>query len=383
MAHAGKYYPKIPMHNQEYIVKQCASSNCTEMDMPSRMGGCPNCRSVLYCSPQCQHTDHFNHNQYCDFYKKWAKTEYEIINEMDKLFQFENVLKVINQSTLSLKQNFLENMNLHNKGIWKRMCGCFNKIRYGELNAFESNENNECKDQLSMRMPIFNIKTIIQANDIITNWKEYYEFKQLSLKSAIAHWMSWPMTIYYSLTKYLKMRPNPVKPRNIIIHLVGVEVELDLLYLFQELLCLLPGNTFIFYLFGDNKQVSDKYVDGHQVVYTLNKKEFMEFNIYKKIYSPNSIEQKSHQLPDIVFAFNAGLSSAEYVWKSAIYHIIKNQIPAVFTEYYKHSIWCNEKTYGAFTKKYITNPFRSPLVDFMMETRFSSITNGFICTLNI
>eukprot|EP01083_Nonionella_stella_P301943 1038783_1 len=358
---------------------------CDKTSGLSQMGGCMHCRSVFYCSPSCQMQDTFTHASVCSSYREFAKMEYRVIKEMNELFQFDNLLIHYDESDRTPQHYFLRKMNLKDTGIWKRFCDC-DRTKFGELNINET---------LSSDFNFGVISSEIHV-PIIVNWSEYYKVKNLSLKSPIAHWMSWVMTTYHALTQYLNMKPNVGDIKEIVIHFVGVEVEIDLIYLFEELLYILPGYNFHFYLFGNDDRISNKYLKGDycQTFKRKGNTECVHFSIFKDTYNENSInkwiKQKEHQLPRLVLGFNAGLSAGEYGnnWNDALSYIINNNLPALFTEYFNHSILMDQRKLKRFygkelSRKYTINPFRSPIIDFMNRTRFSSITNGFICGINI
>merc|ERR1711879_1060675 len=66
-------------------------------------------------------------------------------------------------------------------------------------------------------------------NKIIKNWRAYHKLKGITLKSPVSQFMSYVMTIYYGLTKYLGFEPQfEAKKKEITVHLVGAEIEFDL-----------------------------------------------------------------------------------------------------------------------------------------------------------
>eukprot|EP01084_Bolivina_argentea_P238483 400639_1 len=379
MIYAIEYYPKLIINNHSHIIKECIM--CTEKNIPSQMGGCIHCRSVFYCCPDCKLADYLNHSVNCDFYKQFARIEYQAIKQHETLFEFDNVMLTYDQNTGSVDHYWLEQMNLQNKGIWKRFCNC-DRTAFGELNEVFSE---------------FEQLEIVKSDKVIQNWEQYYKMKQMSLESPFAHWMSYLMTIYHILTKFVHMAPKTEcdLAEDIVIHLVGVEVELDLLPLFKELLCLLPGYNFHFYLFGNNQNISDKYLNGEEIVYKIEDNlNYIRLNIFKCCYEEKSVKKliklKGHYFPKVVIGLNAGICAREYIieWSKVIQYIQKNNLKAAFTDYCNISILINSRNLKyrfelELNVKYALNPFRSPIISFMHTTRFASITNGFLFGINL
>merc|ERR1719203_1412987 len=197
--------------------------------------------------------------------------------------------------------------------------------------------------------------------------------------------MSYIMTVYHALTQYVDISGK----RDVVVHLVGAELELDLLPLFKELLCLLPGHSFYFYVFAPDRQVSAQFSNGKRIVMKLDdsnedSQDFIQFNIINQSYDDyivaGWIQTEEHKIPNVVIGLNAGVSAVEYQhnkdWLWALKYITENSLPALFTEYFNHSIMMNQKNirniFGIdIQTKYVVNPFRSPIVGFMDVMRFA------------
>ena len=76
----------------------------------------------------------------------------------------------------------------------------------------------------------------------INSWEEYYKLRNIPLKSPVALLLTFPLTIYHALLKYgaVPITVARMLSRQIRIHVVGIEKELNFLDIFKELAFLLP-----------------------------------------------------------------------------------------------------------------------------------------------
>ena len=102
---------------------------------------------------------------------------------------------------------------LHNIGIYKRICHCYNKIPFGDISAEltgyleQSKDNHEIQAEIlgvpSFLMPLskpFSDDTIDLRS--IDNWGKCYKALNLSINSPLAFVLETPMTIFHILNKY-------------------------------------------------------------------------------------------------------------------------------------------------------------------------------------
>eukprot|EP01084_Bolivina_argentea_P076837 139308_1 len=235
--------------------------SCKTVSKVQSMLPCLGCQSILFCSEKCRTAYYHMHNKIvCSKYKQYALKEFNIIDELVNLFQFEILDKHVKLLAVMDKEHVDSEtpiIQLYNKmeypqAIWEIdiMAKSFGEQIITDYKCFWGFPN---KKKFANWVP--NMDKQINSNIIIKNWKHYYQFKNLSFKSPIAIYMSYVMSVYYALTDYLNIKPvsdvdsNP-NFQTIVIHLIGVQIELDILILFKELLCLLPGYNFMFYCFG-------------------------------------------------------------------------------------------------------------------------------------
>ena len=76
----------------------------------------------------------------------------------------------------------------------------------------------------------------------LNSWEEYYKVRDIPLKSPVALLLTFPLTIHYALLKYgaVPITVARMLGRQIRIHVVGIEKELNFLDMFKELAFLLP-----------------------------------------------------------------------------------------------------------------------------------------------
>ena len=310
----------------------------------SQMIECPHCKSIFFCSWECmKQCLKIRHSKdACPLYKRLALMEHQTIKEFRDLFEF-NVVAPFWESC-----EWLHSMNLHSKGIWKEYCGC-NDIPFGDAKLKQDHSFWGFKKGKYYKSWFPDFSKSIDRGIIIENWEQYYKVKQTSLKSPIAHYMGHIMTVYHALVKYVKIHSKADK--EIIIHLIGVQIELDILWLFKELLCLLPRYNFIFYCFGNalhqNKEdvTIGKSVHGSEHKFALEDNSItfilveMDYNdINMMIYA----EKQEHRIPHLAIGLNSGFEAYPKPWYGALLYIQKKNIPAFFTEMMNFSIYAAE-----------------------------------------
>ena len=168
--------------------------------------------------------------------------------------------------------------------------------------------------------------------------------------------------------------------QDLIIHLIGAEIECDLLPLFKDLLCLIPGINMQIYMFGANIVPIIKN-------YTLeieNSKHSINFYIYSSMYSKTTVERcieiKKHRIPSIFIGLNAGLCAGPYLsqWPMALEAMfsLKSRVPGIFTEYLCLSVRMVIKNFPKKFNYHETNPFASSYVTVSPYGRMLDSKNG-------
>ncbi|CAH8497304.1 unnamed protein product [Dicrocoelium dendriticum] len=256
----------------------------------------------------------------------------------------------------------------------------------------------------------------LHTNSLVTvwlnNWASYYIWRGLcrppdglvntswsEFSSPLAILLHWPMTVYYIVAEVLpRTSPHTVSSvlskRTLTIHLIGVEHELSMLPVFQELDYLLrPGLLVTFFFIG-------MHIDP-----TVNRKTFYLSNrlsvaVWTGAYHDFVLEHMSADIrPDLIIGLNSGLS-AYTSWTPTLKLIGAMGVPAYFTDACLYSCaWSFRvaRSLGLRSDDYkpdcgpvldtqdltginapILNPFRSPLRMQPVGVRWGWFRNAFI-----
>lgn len=229
---------------------------------------------------------------------------------------------------------------------------------------------------------------------MVRDWRAWHELKGLTLKSPVSEFMSYPLTVYYGLTKLLGLRPRfDGESRSITVHLVGAELELDLKHLFVEILCILRGFdvTILMFAFGGDSALISKEMQSETVYKVASSDNVLKVRSLRMAYCRDNVKAslpKKERIPDLLVAPNAGFEAHPQRWEKALKWIYRKRIASLFTECSITTVHSAEvhlrSMFGAkakFDQKYESNPFRSSLVSFNPVSRFCSIRNAWIYTL--
>lgn len=188
------------------------------------------------------------------------------------------------------------------------------------------------------------------AGKILTSWKEWYQWRGLSVDSPVALVMHHVMSCYFMLTNTLGHKPlAPSAPRyRLAVHLVGAEIELNVIPTFAELALLLPGYDITLTLFGPavhrltshaattgTASLAANATDGPIFTY---KTPDSTLSISLHAAGPLWRDQatKTGPWPDVVLALNASLSRYATDWQYPVIECISVGIPFVHTEISEH-----------------------------------------------
>lgn len=120
---------------------------------------------------------------------------------------------------------FLSRHGLHNVGVFRRLCGCFAKVPFGELagqfivNLQASSPNPESKFRmLGLPMHAFPMAKPFPPNvnvSDIDSWKSLFEARGWPLDSPLPLVLDVPMTIWHFINKFvIKAKGNPENDGN-------------------------------------------------------------------------------------------------------------------------------------------------------------------------
>ncbi|KAJ4981100.1 hypothetical protein NE237_031937 [Protea cynaroides] len=320
-------------------LRQCAMC---EKEVNGDQSFCCNwCRAIVYCDPVCQ-KQHWKetHKGLCGLYKAMMERKEELAM---KIFMF----------PCSAKEHpckWLEFLGLHQKGMWRRKCNCYSHCPFDSWSNLDDEE-------YPRDSPFPNhLRDGISSPILLSGWSEYYNLRSLPFSSPVAVILSHPLTVYYILTTLSKSSKNLLlKGKEVVLHYLGPEGELDWMAAFAEIGHLLNG-------LGNIQVVMvgpDKFVGDNEAAYLPS--------------------------PDIVIALNCGLESYPS-WSGALDLIKSKNIPAFFTDQSKIS-WSNAKQVVRGAGLHITHPltpipFRSPVRNQEPSSNLPSYSNGFVLGVN-
>ncbi|KAL7591625.1 hypothetical protein Lser_V15G32084 [Lactuca serriola] len=353
--------------NSNLDLRRCAQ--CDKEVPGDQITICDHCKGVIYCDSFCQ-KQHWkeSHKAECGLYKAMMEREEELTIPA---FTF----PCSNSDIHPCK--YLETIGVHRKGMWRRKCPCFSHCPFGSLPTTDQIQDSwgGLNDD---EYPHEKSKSKSKSNlVIISGWPEYYNLRSLPISSPVAHILSHPLTVYYILTTLSITSKNLLlKGKNVILHYIGPEEELDCLPAFSEIDSTLngPGNLQIVMI-------------GPKVPSTLSGLTFqtgthMRVNMVKGIYQE---EVSFLPRPDLVVGLNCGFESNSS-WFGALEVVKSKDLPGFFTD--QSEVLCGKAKQvirGAglhITHPVTPNPFRSPVRNFGVSSNLPSYSNGFVFGVN-
>ncbi|KAL2475593.1 putative zinc finger MYND domain-containing protein 15 [Abeliophyllum distichum] len=328
---------------------------------------CGRCLAAIYCTSLCRQ-QHWKvaHEDTCGLYKAMMEREEELAM---KIFTFD----------CSVEQpcKWLESLGIHRKGVWRRKCRCYSHCPYGLLpvkgglwDSWGSLDDGEYPHDSPFNN---NLSSPI----LLSGWFEYYNLRSLPLSSPVADILSHPLTLYYILTALSVSSKNLLlKGKEVILHYLGPEGELDWMPTFAEIGHLLNGvgNIQIVMvgpgvptnLSGTTSGISSR----------------VRVNLIQGVYQEEATYLPT---PHLIVALNCGLETYSS-WGGALDMIKSLGIPAFFTD--QSEISCSNakqvlRAAGLYISYPITpNPFRSPVRNYGPCNNLPSYSNGFMLGVN-
>ncbi|XP_057962029.1 uncharacterized protein LOC131153614 [Malania oleifera] len=332
---------------------------------------CGQCGSIFYCSSICQkHHWKESHKSKCGLYKAMMEREEELAM---KIFMF----------PCSVEQpcKWLESLGIHEKGMWRRKCSCYSHCPFGllpnkgglwdswgRLDDEDYPHDSPFPNQLGdgMSSPI-----------LLSGWSEYYNLRSLPLSSPVADILSHPLTVYYILTALnISSKNRLLKGKEVILHYLGPEGELDWIPAFAEVGHLLNGMGNIQIVMVGPEVPTN--ISGT----TSGIGSRVRVNLVRGFYQEEAAYLPS---PHVVVALNCRLDSHRS-WVGALDLVKSMGIPAFFTD--QSEILCaNAKQVLRSSGLHIThpvtpNPFRSPVRIHVSSSNLPSYSNGFVLGVN-
>ncbi|KAJ3056373.1 hypothetical protein HK097_007210 [Rhizophlyctis rosea] len=369
-------------------------------EIEGKASQCSACKAVIYCSPACAKKDWPTHKQHCPSFK----TNIERIQK-DKLhdlpFTYYN-----NQTQLASynQVTFLIQHDVHNVGVFRRLCGCYQENPYGELAAEQIAQLQQMGQQdpvlrfrmFGLSMDLYPLSADLPADvdpRSIDTWKKFYEVRKLAFDNPAALVLEVPLTIWHIINKYCwdDIKTGPDGRRKLTIHLVGAEKEADLSGLFEILLSFLPKTDIALHMVGP--ALSPRLRPDHSTLgirnETLDSSLFM--TVRHGMYGPDHLSGQVYKnegipigtdKPDVVIGMNAGLFTSPQ-WMPTLKLLVEEKQKCVFTEQMEQTVEIVKRNLASGPGLEVdfgpvVNPFRQPIWQFKKDVNLPGWSNAFM-----
>ncbi|KAK7496020.1 hypothetical protein BaRGS_00012721 [Batillaria attramentaria] len=314
--------------------RECAV--CYRKGTEEEFTTCEGCQAMVYCSITCQQNDwdngeataSFSHRHWCTRIKSYMAREQEL-RDLPFTFADETTHRHFHEEKLT---EFLNQHGVYGKGLWRRESPLLRKNGQCRKCGYYTRHDKDTWVIASVGAVLDHPPMVPPPPPTtpLTDWSQYYSYRGLPLHCPAAAILTFPLTLYYILTTGLKSHAPDVhrlmvEGKELIIHMLGVEREVELIPAF-----LLTCTMFI------------------------------------------------------MTGFNAGLP-AYPTWPATLRKLMDQKTPAYFTDQSEYSVACvceNITNVGVAGITPVTvNPFRSPLRIVMKEQNMPWFSNAFLFTL--
>lgn len=225
----------------------------------------------------------------------------------------------------------------------------------------------------------------------LNSWEDYYKLRRIPLTSPVSLLLTFPLTIYYALLKHgsVPITVANMLRRQLRIHLVGIEKELNFIDIFKELAYILPQDLHVELVFivrhdmlpSAYKSESDGKTHRMKIKMGLNLTIIIESGIYNESLDPNF--DCGTGPPDMVIGLNAGLYAYKS-WRSVIDYLnCYKGVIGVFTDYNEYSgVNCASLGGTKARETLVINPFRQPHALPVYSMNLPQFSNGFMYAIN-
>jgi len=373
-----------------------ACVTCKEA-IAGKHSNCGGCKAIIYCGQECQKKDWPVHKEMCKMFK--GIMEKSATRSLDDFpFTFYNtknkrVFYDYNHVAL-LAHNYL-----HNIGLFRRLCPCFNQVPYGCLSLETLSALFKFGDDLEKQAGALGVpedflplpQEFNQSYDpkSINSWTDFYENRKLDFSSPLALALEYPMTVFYLMREYVLPKRKEEMPKKVVIHLVGVENEADMIPIFPVLLGLFPGLEISLFLIGpaipEQIEVPSRRFTfeskGNRSRLTVT----MVPGFYKAEYAAGlGLHPAGNDdgPPAAAFCLNAAFMAMPK-WVEFADIMINARIRVVVTETQDYQVEAARKNIGQIGARMLNdesrvNPFRAPARIFSPDNHFIAFSNAYI-----
>ncbi|KAJ3352740.1 hypothetical protein HDU83_007688 [Entophlyctis luteolus] len=370
-------------------------------EIESKTKQCSACKSVIYCSADCATKDWPNHKAMCPIYK--SNMERLAAEDLHAFpFDFYSSKKQLDNYN---QVPFLVEKGLHNIGVYRRLCQCFQQLQWGELSGelevqmnSDAVKNDERKKFKCTGLPdeLFPLGRPLKAGvdpDTIENWKDWYGAYDLPFSSPVALVFEVPLTVWYLIKKYAPKRIVNGR-RQLTVHMLGTERECDLVHIFSYLLPLLPNTDIIIHMVGPviSKRLradhtSYEFKSGTSTLaITLTSAEYNLVHYDASFFNAANKKTAGTTPPDLVLILNGGVFQYQ-TFAPTVKLLMDKRARIVFTEPIETSAVIMGKQFESMrwslSVPIAVNPFRQPVFQWKNEVNLPGWSNGFITGSNV
>ncbi|KAI9328767.1 hypothetical protein DFJ73DRAFT_861369 [Zopfochytrium polystomum] len=364
-------------------------------DIEGKPRQCSACKAIIYCSPECATKDWPQHKIMCGTYKSnmLRLNEEKLHNLPFTFYSQKKQLENFNQVP------FLVENNIHNVGVYRRLCQCFGQLQWGELSGelaaqmdLEQNKGDPEKQFALTGLPkeLYPLgKPFKEGTDVnaIESWEAWYNATGLPLSSPVAIVFEVPLTLWYMIKNFAPVRMENGR-RQLTIHLLGPEREADLIHILPSLFSFLPKTDIVIHMIGPN--LSKRLRDEHRSYTFANDSSTLHVSLRSEEYlnvhydgSAFGLDRKTRGAspPDLVVLMNAAIFQYPNYFPTIKLLMEKGQ-RTVFTEPIETSVEIMSKQFqqigGALSVPVRANPFRQPIFQWKKEVNLPGWSNGFL-----
>ncbi|XP_076444128.1 zinc finger MYND domain-containing protein 15-like isoform X2 [Babylonia areolata] len=330
---------------------------------------------MLYCSEGCQQRDSPSHQAVCATIKQYAARETELCH-LPFTFAKETTDRMFHEHKAV---DFLKRHGVYGRGLWRRESPLLHKTQTQRKCGYFTNREEDDQWILTEERSLLTSCPATpppSPSAPLCDWQQYYVFRGLPLHSPVAAVLSCPLTLYFILTTCLRnddpeLFQRLVSGQTFVIHILGVEKEVEMKEAFLECARLLPGCRFHLVMIG--KHLS-KMVHGY-----CWEKDNLRLSVHRALYHDLQLPA-----PQIAVGFNAGLP-AYPTWPPTLTKLMEQRTPAYFTDQSEYSCGCVSMAISSLgipgVSPVIVNPFRSPLRIVTREQDMPWFPNAFLYRL--
>ncbi|CAH8346045.1 unnamed protein product [Eruca vesicaria subsp. sativa] len=329
---------------------------------------CSHCRATIYCGSECEKR-HWRemHRSVCNLYEAMMSREEEL---KMKIFTF--------SCHAENSCEWLVSLGVHKKGMWRRQCGCYSQRPFGLLHGSSSDAESWGGLQdgdYPQDLPVKNLNGRSPGMILLSDWSDYYDVRCLPPSSPVSDILSYPLTLYHILTTLSTHSKNLLlKGKEVTVHYLGPERELDWLKAFEEINHLLNGIGTVQIIMVGPEVPFD--LSATTSATTNNSR--VKVSFVKGLYQEEVTYLAS---PDIVVALNCELDKYSS-WSGAVEVVNNLRIPGFFTDMTEDACGNAKAVLRNISHPVAPNPFRSPVRTCAESSNLPCYSNGFILGVN-